>query len=152
MILISVSRSKGYLSWVAYAEGHVIGRQTKRFDERDSVASAIALSEYLQEAFKAVKGYLDDPSVPYDLSDKIVVEVSSIRAYRWLTERDISDSFYHTAMDCLTLFNELSIPVKVVLAENASRLWASKYNSEEFVTSTAPEVASALDWVSSITE
>lgn len=152
MIFVSLSRNNHHLTWVVYAEGHVIGRRTKPYDETQTIQAVTDLSESLQEAFKVLKGYLDNPTIPYGLNDVITIEVGSTKIYQWLAERDFADTYTKTARECLELFNELSIPVQVKLNKHIGHLWADKYNKPEYVTDDAPKVESALDWVSSIAE
>lgn len=149
MIVISTCTSNKHTTWVVYVKGRVIGRSTRSVDSSVSRSEKLGyLLSGLVEAFKCLSLNLDTVNTDYTGEELIRLEVSSVSVFRFLQERRSYACDESLKVEFLDYFNRLPLPVQLVLESSALDLWASRYNSEEYVTVGSPKVEEALDWVS----
>lgn len=145
MILVSLSRSHGYLTWVVYNYGKVAKRKTvpvegTRFDLG-------LMAESLTEALKVTKNLFKANLAKADWEDKITLEMSSQHLFKWLTERRFKDSHASLALPCIEMFNELPLELDIQLHSQSGKLWADKYNKEGLVTEEVTTLSRGINFI-----
>lgn len=141
MLKVSVSQQNGYLTWVTFAEGRVLERETK---VEKVVNNVPAMASALASGLRSIAKYLGKGSTPYTVTDRVVVEVNRKQFRQWLEERKVKGVYKDYAGEVLKAFDQLTIPVEVDLVPNAINTLADRYNKEG--QETQKERVSALDW------
>ena len=145
MILLSICRNKGYLSWVIYGDGKVQSRGTKESVKAMGFEAIQDVGYSLEEALKALNLFLETKVSKLTNDDFIQIETSYKKIYDWLMDMNIADKYVGFVEPCLKEFQKLPLPVRVVYKSNAGLLYANKYNSADFVTSSDIKVFKATD-------
>lgn len=144
MILLSLSKSDGYLTYVLYAEGVVQKRETIKSKCTKQIESGKEFAEHMAKGLKASFGYLEDNVEKLPADTVLNIEVSNGKPIDWLIGGDIAPHYYSSVAPCITQFSKL--PFEAVMEHKNKRdLRATKYNSSEYVTESGLKVMRLVD-------
>ena len=143
MLQVSVSQNNGFMTWVFYADGRLVERQTIVVPRETNTKKLI---EFTKDALTSVLLYLDTQKHSYTTDSVLAVEVGRKVVARYLNERYCNSIYVKDLEDLLKVFNRLPISVEVEYNKEAGFLIADRYNKEKYVTEQATKHTSALDW------
>lgn len=131
MILISIGKSKGFVTWVSYVDGYVIGRETEENTTKAGLKSSSELAKFMSEGFKETCRLLE-PLLSTLNDRRIIVEVSSARFMEWV-DGVINKEILTEVDTMLSDLNLLPFPVVFKLVKNGGTC-ADRYNAKDYVT------------------
>ena len=149
MLQVSVGQNNGFMTWVFYAEGRLVGRQTIEVPRE---ANTQKLIEFTKDALTSVLLYLDTEKHPYTTDSVLAVEVGRKVIARYLNERYCNSIYVSDLEELLTVFNRLPVSVEVIYNKEPGFLIADRYNKEKFVNKVVEVGTSALDWFDEVEE
>ena len=144
MLQVSVGQNNGFMTWVFYADGRLVERQTIEVPRETNTKKLI---EFTKDALTSVLLYLDTQKHSYTTDSVLAVEVGRKVVARYLNER-YCNSIYVSELE--ELFNRLPVSVEVIYNKEPGFLIADRYNKAKFVNKTIEVGTSALDWFDEI--
>ena len=145
MILLSVCKNKGYLTWIVMGEGIVQERETLKVDSSNGYESTKTLGESMFRALKSLNSYVESINSTMPDDEFVRIETSSSKIYDWFVDVDIKEKYKGFVLPLIDELQKLPLQVEVVIQKNQLMLVSNRYNSEDFVTKNEEKVFRAID-------
>lgn len=145
MILLSVCKNKGYLTWVVMGEGVVQERETLKVGSSNGFESTKTLGESMFRALKSLNSYVESINSTMSDDEFVRIETSSSKIYDWFVDVDIKEKYRGFVLPLIDEMQKLPLQVEVVIQKNQLMLVSNRYNSEDFVTKNEEKVFRAID-------
>ena len=149
MLQVSVGQNNGFMTWVFYADGRLVERQTIVVPRETNTKKLI---EFTKDALTSVLLYLDTQRHSYTTDSVLAVEVGRKVVARYLNERYCNSIYVSELEELLAVFNRLPVAVEVIYNKEPGFLIADRYNKEKFVNKTTEVGTSALNWFDEVDE
>lgn len=145
-MILSLVKSRFYMSWVFIADKKVIGQKTYSLHGLDKIGLSLKLVEAYVDALTSVSSYLITQINRVSDKTTLYVETNDNNVERWLRfgitkEEPLVDKL----RVAVHKFNLIPCMIEVEFKKNPLTLWANKYNSEVFIEKSDLKTFRAVD-------